>query len=450
MQTHFSPGRLAVSPVLREADSILRACVHCGFCTATCPTFVLRGDELDSPRGRIYLIKSMLESGDPATETEATHLDRCLTCLSCTTTCPSGVDYAHLVEIGRDYVETTYRRPVADRLVRRGLVWLLPHGGRFRAMMRLAVPLRPLGLAAARLLPGRLRHRLEAALRAVPLTLPPLTAGNRPGVFPSRQPGPPRLRVGLQGGCVQPTLRPSVNDAIIRLLTRLGCEVVLPPAGCCGAVAHHTGDSPGGHAAARAAVTLWEAERQSRGLDAIVAAASGCGSMIKDYGHLLKDDPRLADTAARIARLTCDVTELLARLHTAVPLPAPVHDLSGLRVAYHAACSLQHGQKIRDTPKAILKLAGITPQEPRDAHLCCGSAGTYSLLQPDLSQQLQARKMQTLQALTPQVITGGNIGCLTHLGAVSPVPVVHTAELLDWAWGGPPPPECGSVADNRG
>lgn len=446
MQTHFSAERLAVSAPLREADAILRACVHCGFCTATCPTFVLRGDELDSPRGRIYLIKSMLERDAAATVTEATHLDRCLTCLSCMTTCPSGVDYGHLVEIGREHVERTYRRPLPERWMRRALVWLLPHGGRFRAVMRLAGAVRPLGLAVSRLLPGPLRRRAEAALQAVPHHLPPLTPGNRPGVFsPSAGAGAgaegrPRLRVGLHVGCVQPVLAPQINEAIIRLLTRFGCEVtVTAGVGCCGAVAHHTGDSGGGLSAARANVAAWEAERQARGLDAIVVSASGCGSMVKDYGHLLKDDPQLADAAARIAGLACDVTELVARLHGLMPLPPPVTDLSGLRVAYHAACSLQHGQKVRDVPKTVLGLAGITPLEPKDPHLCCGSAGTYSLLQPDLSQQLQARKMATLAALEPQVITGGNIGCLTHIGAVAPVPVVHTAQLLDWAWGGPSP-----------
>lgn len=442
MQTHFTADRLAVSATLRDADAILRKCVHCGFCTATCPTFVLRGDELDSPRGRIYLIKSMLERDAPATETEVTHLDRCLTCLSCMTTCPSGVDYGHLVEIGREHVERTYRRPLPDRWMRRALVWLLPHGGRFRAVMRLAGAVRPLGLAVSRLLPLAVRRRAEAALRAVPPVLPPGTSGNRPGVFPA-DPGAgdrPRLRVGLHVGCVQPALAPQINDAIIRLLTRLGCEVVVTAGvGCCGAVAQHTGDSGGGLSAARANVAAWEAERQARGLEAIVVSASGCGSMVKDYGHLLKDDPQLAASAAGVAALACDVTELVARLHALMPLPPPVTDLSGLRVAYHAACSLQHGQKLRDQPKAVLALAGITPLEPRDPHLCCGSAGTYSLLQPDLSQQLQGRKVATLEALTPQVITGGNIGCLTHIGAATPVPVVHTAQLLDWAWGGPPP-----------
>lgn len=439
MQTHFSPERLAADAALREVDSILRACVHCGFCTATCPTFVLRGDELDSPRGRIYLIKSMLERDAAATETEALHLDRCLTCLSCMTTCPSGVEYGHLVGHGREHVERTYRRPLVQRLMRQGLRWLLPDGNRFRRVMTVAGLLRPLGLMVSRLMPVASRRRVQGALLAVPGRLSAPTAGNRPGVFPAVD-GVPRLRVGLHTGCVQPVLRPEINEAVIRLLTRLGCEVVITPGvGCCGAVAHHTGDSAAARAFARTNIAAWDAERHDRGLDAVVISASGCGSTVRDYAHLLRDDPQKGDAAARIAGLACDLTELLQRLHADRPLPPPAHDLSGLRVAYHAACSLQHGQKVKEAPKAVLRLAGMTPLDPLDPHLCCGSAGTYSLLQPELSQQLQARKVGTLEALAPQVIVSGNIGCLTHLGAATAVPVVHTAEILDWAWGGPQP-----------
>lgn len=428
MQTNFTEDQRQ-RPAIREADAILRKCVHCGFCTATCPTFVLLGDELDSPRGRIYLIKDMLEKDKPASPKVVKHLDRCLTCLSCMTTCPSGVDYMHLIERGREHVERTYARPLPDRLIRRLLQMVMPYTGRFRVMMALA----RLGRPFAGFMPGRLRDMLES----VPTALPPITRGNRPGVFPAAETR--RKRVALLAGCVQPALDPEINEATIRLLTRHGVEVVIAEkAGCCGALPQHMGNADGGKALARANVRAWMREVTGEGLDAIVINASGCGTTVKDYGHLFADDPEIAADAARIAGLAKDVTEVLAELDL-----SPRDPTREIRVAYHSACSLQHGQKIRDLPKTLLTSCGFTVSEPIEPHLCCGSAGTYSLLQPELSNRLQARKSANLEALEPDAIALGNIGCLMHIQEATRVPVVHTVQLLDWATGGPKPAKLG-------
>lgn len=444
MQTSFSPERLAADPTLRDIDAILRTCVHCGFCTATCPTSVLLGNELDSPRGRIYLLKDLLESGRPASAEVVTHIDRCLTCQSCMTTCPSGVDYVHLLERGRARIEETHRRAWSDRLIRDLLAALIPYRGRFRLAMALGWMARPL----ARLIVGPLaRVRLLARIRALmeQARRPPhgRSALERPTIHPPTarpQPGSPdrthrRARVILHIGCVQPALMPQIDAATLRLLTRLGVEVVVPQGqGCCGAAVLHLGKEDQARALARANIAAWWAEREARGLDAILSTASGCGATVKDYGHLLRDDPDWADKAAMIAGLTCDISEYLDRLGPLEPLFEP-----GLVVAYHAACSLQHGQRIREAPKALLRQTGYVVKEPTDGHLCCGSAGTYAVLEPELSAALRARKIATLEATAPAVIAGGNIGCLTHLAAATRLPVVHTVELLDWATGGPRP-----------
>ncbi len=424
MQTTFTSEQLK-DPGIARANEILRSCVHCGFCTATCPTYQVLGDELDSPRGRIYLIKDMLEQGRPADEKTVKHIDRCLSCLACMTTCPSGVHYMHLVDEARAYIERTYKRPFGDRVLRAVLARIIPYPGRFR----LALFAARLGRPFARLVPDA---RLRAMLAMAPKRVPPVSRNDDPQVFPAQ--GLRRMRVALMTGCAQKALNTDINDATIRLLRRLGCEVVVARGtGCCGALTHHMGKADLAHASAAANIRAWMAEKTAHGLDAIVINTSGCGTTVKDYGHMFRTDPALAGDAATVAGLAKDVSEVLQGLGL------PEGAAKGLRVAYHAACSLQHGQQIKTAPKDLLARAGFQVTEPADSHLCCGSAGTYNLLQPEISQQLQARKVDTLMARKPDVIAAGNIGCMLQIGAKAGVPVVHTVELLDWATGGPKP-----------
>ncbi len=429
MQTNFTEAQLQ-DPGLARANQILRACVHCGFCTATCPSYQVLGDELDSPRGRIYLIKEMLENDRPADERTVKHLDRCLSCLACMTTCPSGVHYMHLVDHARAHIERTYRRPLADRALRRLLALILPYPGRFRVALAGAKLARPF----RRAFPARLRAMLEMA--RAPIAGP--ARHDDPQVHPAQ--GERRFRVALMTGCAQRALNADINAATIRLLTRHGCDVVIARgAGCCGALVHHMGKTDEAHVFAAANIRAWAAEADGEGLDAIIINTSGCGTTVKDYGHLFERES-LAEDAARVSALAKDVTEFMAGIGLEDP-SAP-----RLRVAYHAACSLQHGQKVTRAPKQLLTAAGFEIVEPRDAHLCCGSAGTYNLLQPAISAELQRRKVATIEATRPQVIAAGNIGCMMQIGAGTGVPVVHTVELLDWATGGPLPPALAETA----
>ena len=423
MQTNFTAEQLT-DPGIQRANEILRSCVHCGFCTATCPTYQVLGDELDSPRGRIYLIKDMLEAGRPADEKTVKHIDRCLSCLACMTTCPSGVHYMHLVDHARAHIEKTYKRPLMDRVLRAVLARVIPYPGRFR----LALLAAKIGRPFAWMIPDA---RVQAMLRMAPKTIPPVSRNDDPQVFPAT--GEQRMRVALMTGCAQKALNTDINDATIRLLRRLGCEVVVAEGqGCCGALTHHMGKEDLSHASAAANIRAWMAEQRAGGLDAIVINTSGCGTTVKDYGHMFRTD-LLAEDAATVAGLAKDISEVLVTL--GLPQGAP----KGLRVAYHAACSLQHGQQIKTAPKDLLKRAGFEVVEPADSHLCCGSAGTYNLLQPEISADLKRRKVRTLEAKAPQVIAAGNIGCMMQIGSGTAVPVVHTVELLDWATGGPKP-----------
>jgi len=425
MQTNFSLAQLA-DPNIAEANDILRACVHCGFCTATCPTYVLLGDELDSPRGRIYLIKDMLEGGNDAPVRVAKHIDRCLSCLSCMTTCPSGVHYMHLVDQARVHVEETHVRPLPERLLRGLLAFVLPRPGVFR----LALIAARLGKPFKALMPGRLKTLLDMA----PATVPASSAVDRPQVFPAE--GKRRMRVAMFTGCAQRVLSPQINEATVRLLTRHGCEVVVAEgAGCCGALTLHMGKEASALESAKANIAAWHREIDGEGLDAIVINASGCGTTIKDYGFMLRTNPEWADRAQVVAARARDISEVMSDLGVA----KPSQPAAKLKVAYQAACSLQHGQKITGAPKALLAAAGFAVVEPAEAHLCCGSAGTYNLLQPTLAAKLRDRKLANLARLDADVIASGNIGCLTQLASEGGVPVVHTAELLDWATGGPKP-----------
>ncbi len=423
MQTNFTPEQLT-DPQFARSNQVLRSCVHCGFCTATCPTYQVLGDELDSPRGRIYLIKDMLENDRPADEKTVKHIDRCLSCLSCMTTCPSGVHYMHLVDHAREYIEQTYRRPFRDRALRWVLARILPYPGRFR----LALLGAKIGRPFKRLMPD---PRLRAMLDMAPKTIPPVSRLDDPQVFQAE--GERIKRVALMTGCAQRALDTDINAATIRLLTRHGCEVVIAEgAGCCGALTHHMGKTGESHATAARNIRAWAREMDGEGLDAIVINTSGCGTTVKDYGHMFREEP-LAEDAARVSGIAKDISEVMLDLGLKDPA-APE-----MTIAYHAACSLQHGQQIKTAPKELLKKAGFAVVEPRDPHLCCGSAGTYNLMQPEISGQLKARKLATLAETGPDVIAAGNIGCMMQLSGGAGVPVVHTAELLDWATGGPKP-----------
>ena len=435
MQTNFTPERLASDPRMPASEKILRTCVHCGFCTATCPTYLLLGDELDSPRGRIYLIKDMLENGKPATEEVVKHVDRCLSCLSCMTTCPSGVHYMHLVDHARAHIEETYARSWHDRLLRKVLAAILPYPGRFRAAMLMALigkPLAPvLGVVPV------VGSRLKAMLALAPARLPTRSAMEGPRNFPP--PAERKRRVALLSGCAQPVLDPAINEATIRLLNRHGVEVVLPKGeGCCGALVHHMGQEHDALSFARRNIDAWMAEIDGEGLDAILITASGCGTTIKDYGFMFRNEPAYAEKEAKVAALAKDVTEFLETLEL-----APVRDVA-MPIAYHSACSMQHGQQLKDGPKRLLSGAGFKVKEVPEGHICCGSAGVYNILQPEIAGKLRERKIGNIERTRPMLVATGNIGCMTQLakgfsdrGATTPV--VHTVELLDWATGGPLP-----------
>jgi glycolate oxidase iron-sulfur subunit len=440
MKTEFSLAQLA-DPDIAEADKILRACVHCGFCTATCPTYVLLGDELDSPRGRIYLIREMLEKDRPPTEEVVKHIDRCLSCLACMTTCPSGVNYMHLVDQARVRIERDYTRPLAERALRALLALVLPRPGLFRAGMVLARLGRPL----AALLPEAkgpsktgsasptVWRRLQAMLALAPGRLP--AKGPAAGsVFPAI--GEKRGRVALLQGCAQQVLAPRINQAAINLLTRHGIEVVLvKDEQCCGALTHHLGHDGDALARARANVTAWLGEAKRDGLDAILVTASGCGTVIKDYGYMLREDRDFAGAAAQVSGLAKDITEYIGGIDLKPAQAQP----SDLVIAYHSACSLQHGQKITQAPKELLSKNGFVVKDVPESHLCCGSAGTYNILQPDIANKLRDRKVANIAMVKPDMIAAGNIGCMVQIAGGTSVPVVHTIELLDWATGGPRP-----------
>jgi glycolate oxidase iron-sulfur subunit len=422
MQTRFTAEQLR-DPDIAAAEPILRKCVHCGFCTATCPTYVLLGDELDSPRGRIYLIKDMLEQGRPATASVTEHLDRCLSCLACMTTCPSGVHYQHLIDHARVHVERTYRRPLGDRVIRDVLAWVLPYPARFRWALRLARLARPF----AALLPKRLR----AMLALVPVgaaSVATLPVGATSVATLQRD----SRRVALLAGCVQTVVGPEINAATERLLRRLGFEVVTID-GCCGSIVHHLGRETQNRALAARVIERLHAEHTVRPLAAVIANASGCGTHLKDYGYIFRADAELATKAGGVSSLTRDITEFLA----AHELPKTAI-AGGLAVAYHSACSMQHGQKIDREPRELLTRAGFTVKDIAEGHLCCGSAGTFNMLQPEIAADLRKRKLANIARTGAPLVATGNIGCMSQLAGTG-VPIVHTVELLDWATGGAKP-----------
>ena len=443
MQTNFSLAQLA-DPDVAAAEQILRTCVHCGFCTATCPTFLLLGDERDSPRGRIYMIKDMLENDRPADVGIVTHVDRCLSCLSCMTTCPSGVHYMHLVDHARAHIEKTYRRPFVDRAMRKLLANVLPYRGRFRLALLASLYAKPLTPLIRRL--PVIGRRMAAMLALAPAKISSPSPQSRPGTYPAATPR--RARIALLGGCAPEVLAPEVNTATVRLLNRLGVEVVrLKGESCCGSLVHHMGDTATSHHQAAQNIDLWWKETKAgggEGLDAIIVTASGCGTTIKDYGFMFRTDAALASKAEAISGLAKDITEFLVSFGALTPV-RPVTTPAGkpLKVAYHAPCSMQHGQKIRTEPMTLLKQAGFDVTGIPEGHICCGSAGTYNILQPDLADQLKARKVQAINSVAPDLIATGNIGCVTQIGSATRIPILHTIELLDWATGGERPAALG-------
>lgn len=429
MQTSFSLAQLA-DPAIAEADNILRACVHCGFCTATCPTYILTGDELDSPRGRIYLIKGMLEGDTPGTAEVAKHIDRCLSCLSCMTTCPASVNYMHLVDTARSYIERSYHRPLMDRFMRAFLANTLPFPNRFRLAAFagfLAKPLRFLFQAIPLLKP------FAAMIELAPARPPSRSPLEGPGFFPAES--KTGKRVALLSGCAHPVLRPDLNEATIRLLNRHGVDVVLPEGeGCCGALPHHLGKTGMSDKLARQNIDVWFREIEGAGLDAIIINASGCGTSVKDYGFMFRGDPEYREKAKIVSKMACDITEFMAE--QTLQKPTTKFDVD---VAYHSACSMQHGQQITSLPKNLLIQAGFRVLDVPEGHLCCGSAGTYNILQPELAGKLRERKVANLESLQPDLVATGNLGCMAQIGAGTRLPIVHTVELLDWATGGPCP-----------
>ena len=440
MRTSFNLAQLA-DPTIKHAEEILRACVHCGFCLATCPTYQLLGDERDSPRGRIYIIKDMLENERPADAAATRHIDRCLSCLSCMTTCPSSVNYMHLVDHAREHIEETGLRPRHDRILRGLLARLLVRP----ALMRWALIAGQVPAHMARFLPGRLGAMARLARRGAAAP----SWADKPQTFPAE--GPRKQRVAILAGCVQQVMAPDINEAAIRLLTRLGCDVtVINGFGCCGALPHHMGRTQDATRLAKTNMeALARAEAAGGAFDTFVVTASGCGTTLKDYGHLLADDDALARDGARFSGIVGDITELVAELG----LPGGTAAPEDLRIAYHAACSLQHGQRVTNEPRALLEEAGFNVLDVPESHLCCGSAGTYNILQPSLAAGLQARKAANIERTAPDAVAAGNIGCLIQIDEAVDAPVVHIAQLLDWASGGPRPtalPAPGSGAAQSG
>lgn len=429
MQTNFTDQQLT-DPAIASSEKILRACVHCGFCTATCPTYLTLGDELDSPRGRIYLIKDMLENNRPADAKTVKHIDRCLSCLACMTTCPSGVNYMHLVDHARAYIEKTYKRPLIDRMYRTVLTAVLPYPARFKFALQAARLAKPFAGLLGKIPGGK---PMEAMLKLAPSSLP-----SQPKILTREMHATTHKKVGrvaMLSGCAQKVLDPKINLATIELLNNLGVEVATPKAeGCCGALVHHMGKEEAAKTAAKQNIDAWLKVKEQGGLDAIIITTSGCGTTVKDYGHMLKEDKAYAEKAAEVAALAKDITEYLATLEF-----PKIININPMRVAYHSACSMQHGQKITNQPKQLLANAGFKVVDIPEGHLCCGSAGTYNILQPEISEQLKQRKITNIERVKPEIIAAGNIGCITQIASGTDVPIIHTVQLLNWVYGGEKP-----------
>lgn len=422
MRTNFSPEDL-VRPEMGRAEASLRACVHCGLCNPVCPTQLLTGDELDGPRGRVQLVQNMLEKKAPPGADTVHHLDRCLGCLACKATCPSGVDYAQLIDTARGYIEEHHKRPWRERAYRTLLSFTLSRPGLSGMLMRMArvakplMPLLPRGIGdlAARAPTGRLQPSL------------------RPGVY--RAEGKRRMRVALLRGCIQRAAAAEIDESTVRLLTRLGVEVVVvPSSGCCGALSWHMGKRKAARKLGRRNLAAWAKEMDGEGLDGVIANATGCTTMLKDYGHVFEEEDGWSFRGRRVGALVKDATQMIAQLDFSA-----VSGVARPVVAWHPPCSMQHGLGLGGLGEMLLTKAGFEVRVPKDSHLCCGSAGTYSLLQPELAGQLRVQKAAAINATGAGVVASANFGCLDHLRGALDVPAVHVIELIDWATGGPKP-----------
>ncbi len=426
MQTTFSDSQLKDKDN-KSSEKIIRKCVHCGMCNATCPTYQVIGDELDGPRGRIYLIKDMLENNKPANEKIAKHIDRCLSCYACMTTCPSGVNYMHLIDHGRNHVEETFKRNFFDRTFRNALSIILPNPKIFTLMAHLSKPFKLISF----ILPKFFKN----ALKLMPLFLP----GKK---LPERKNYPSQLskkisRVALLTGCVQRVISPEINESTIRLLNRHGVEVVvLPEIECCGSLNHHLGKKEKAHKSFIHNINFWYDEYLNNGLDAIISNTSGCGTTLKDYEFIFRNDEKMKKKAKKISELTKDITEYLEEN---INLKFTNNEEKKFKIAYHSACSMQHGQNVHNQPINLIKKTGNEVLDIPDGHLCCGSAGTYNILQQKIAQKLLVNKVKNIKKISPDFISTGNIGCITQIASGTNIPIIHTVELIDWLTGGPKP-----------
>ena len=429
METHFSEQQLKDKDN-KSSEKILRKCVHCGFCNATCPTYQLLGDELDGPRGRIYLIKDMLENNKPANEKIVKHIDRCLSCYSCMTTCPSGVNYMHLIDHGRSHIEKTYKRPFKERLMRGFLSKVLSKSINFKIIAILTQFAKPFFF----LFPRNLREMISF----MPTRFTK-TKLSKMEVYPAINRKKPVARVALLTGCVQKIISPQINDATIRLLNRHNIEVVVPKnIDCCGSLNHHLGKKDIADETFKNNISIWYDEYLKKGLDAIISNTSGCGTTLKDYGFIFRSDNNFKKKARKISELTKDIAEYLDE-NVKLNFIAKTKKTKTYRIAYHSACSMQHGQQIHKEPINLIKKTGNEVIDIPDGHICCGSAGTYNLLQGDIAKKLLKNKISNIKKIKPQIISTGNIGCITQIARGTKIPILHTVEIIDWYTGGPKP-----------
>ena len=426
MQTSFTENQLKDKDN-KTSETIIRKCVHCGMCNATCPTYGINGEELEGPRGRIYLIKDMLEKKKPATKEITKHIDSCLSCYSCMTTCPSGVNYMHLIDHGRNYVEETYKRPFFDRLFRNILSFVLPRPKVFLFLAYLTKLIKPFSF----LLPTFLKNSLNLMPNKIPSKKIETQKIYKP------ESGKIISRVALLTGCVQRVISPEINESTIRILNRHNVEVVvMPEIECCGSLNHHLGKKDLAHQSFVQNIEKWHDEYITNGLDAIISNTSGCGTTLKDYGHIFKNDNDLKKKAKKISELTKDVTEYLEE---SLDLKIKTNDEKKYKIAYHSACSMQHGQKVHQQPKDLISKTGNEVIDIPEGHLCCGSAGTYNILHQKMAKTLLKNKVSNIEKVSPDFISTGNIGCMTQISNGTQIPIIHTVELLDWFTGGPKP-----------
>jgi len=429
METHFSEQQLR-NKDNKSSEKIFRKCVHCGFCNATCPTYQLLGDELDGPRGRIYLIKDMLENNKPANEKIVKHIDRCLSCYSCMTTCPSGVNYMHLIDHGRSHIEKTYKRPFKDRFIRSFLSKVLSKSINFKVIAILTQFVKPFFF----LFPRNLREMIN--FMPTRFTKTQLI---KKEIYPAINREKTVARVALLTGCVQKIISPQINDATIRLLNRHGIEVVVPKnIECCGSLNHHLGKKDIANKIFKNNISIWYDEYLKKGLDAIISNTSGCGTTLKDYGFIFRSDKDLKKKAKKISELTKDITEYLDE-NVKLNFIKKTKNTKTYKIAYHSACSMQHGQQVHEKPINLIKKTGNEVLDIPDGHICCGSAGTYNLLQNNIAKQLLENKILNIKKINPQIISTGNVGCITQIARGTKIPILHTVEIIDWYTGGPKP-----------